>query len=52
MSVHLLAECTSTCIPLLFQAYNFHGETLLAEDKCGLAIKCLQESKARKNTLC
>ncbi|CAH1791874.1 unnamed protein product [Owenia fusiformis] len=25
-------------------AYSYHGETLLAEDKCGEAIRCLQES--------
>lgn len=25
-------------------AYNFHGESMLAEDKCGEAIKCLEES--------
>ncbi|XP_064600582.1 BRO1 domain-containing protein BROX-like [Liolophura sinensis] len=25
-------------------AYSFHGEALLAEDKCGEAIRCLQES--------
>ena len=30
------------------KAFNYHGETVLAEDKCGLAIKCLQESKSRK----
>ena len=30
------------------KAFNYHGETILAEDKCGLAIKCLQESKSRK----
>ena len=37
----------------LFQAYNYHGENLLAEDKCGEAIRCLQESVACKffNTL-
>lgn len=27
-------------------AYNFHGETLLAQDKCGEAIKCLEESQS------
>ena len=26
-------------------AYNFHGDTILAEDKCGEAIKCLEESQ-------
>ncbi|CAD5110790.1 DgyrCDS155 [Dimorphilus gyrociliatus] len=26
-------------------AFNYHGESLLASDKCGEAIKCLQESK-------
>ncbi|KAK2193286.1 hypothetical protein NP493_16g10019 [Ridgeia piscesae] len=26
-------------------AYNYHGETLLAQDKCGDAIGCLQESQ-------
>eukprot|EP00918_Siedleckia_nematoides_P029551 GHVU01063711.1.p1 GENE.GHVU01063711.1~~GHVU01063711.1.p1 ORF type:complete len:417 (-),score=54.68 GHVU01063711.1:1464-2714(-) len=26
-------------------AYNYHGENLLAQDKCGEAIKCLEESK-------
>jgi len=29
------------------QAYNYHGETLLAQDKCGDAIKCLEESQSR-----
>ena len=33
---------------VLFQAYNFHGETLLAQDKCGEAIKCLEESVKSK----
>lgn len=28
-------------------AYNFLGENLLAQDKCGEAIKCLQESQSR-----
>ncbi|GAB1609744.1 BRO1 domain-containing protein BROX-like [Argonauta hians] len=26
-------------------AYTYHGETLLAQDKCGEAIKCLQEAQ-------
>jgi len=30
----------------LAYAYNYLGESLLAEDKCGEAIRCLQESKA------
>merc|ERR1712126_696484 len=30
----------------LSYAYNYLGESLLAEDKCGEAIRCLQESKA------
>ena len=29
----------------IMQAYNYHGETLLAQDKCGEAIGCLQESQ-------
>ena len=29
----------------LAYAYNYLGESLLAEDKCGEAIRCLQESK-------
>jgi len=29
----------------LAYAYNYHGESLLAEDKCGEAIRSLQESK-------
>ena len=36
------------------QAYNYHGEDLLAQDKCGEAIKCLEESKLselKKNNL-
>lgn len=33
---------------LVLQAYNYHGETLLAEDKCGEAIKCLEESLKSK----
>jgi len=32
---------------LFAQAYNYHGETLLAQDKCGDAIKCLEESQSR-----
>lgn len=28
----------------LAYAYNYLGESLLAEDKCGEAIRCLQES--------
>jgi len=31
------------------QAYNYHGETLLAQDKCGDAIKCLEESQSRNS---
>lgn len=27
-------------------AYNYYGENLLAQDKCGEAIKCLQESQS------
>jgi len=27
-------------------AYNYHGETLLAQDKCGEAIKCLETSQS------
>merc|ERR1711953_1486494 len=30
----------------LSYAYSYQGEALLAEDKCGDAIRCLQESKA------
>jgi len=30
----------------LAYAFNYLGESLLAEDKCGEAIRCLQESKA------
>lgn len=30
----------------LAYAYNYHGETLLAQDKCGDAIKCLEESQS------
>lgn len=30
----------------LAYAYNYQGESLLAEDKCGDAIRCLQESQA------
>ena len=30
------------------KAYNYHGETLLAQDKCGEAIKCLEESQTRE----
>jgi hypothetical protein len=33
----------------LAYAYNFHGETLLAQDKCGDAIKCLEESQSHYN---
>ena len=33
----------------LAYAYNYNGESLLAEDKCGEAIRCLQESKACYN---
>lgn len=29
----------------LAYAYNYHGETLLGEDKCGDAIKCLEASQ-------
>ena len=35
------------CVELL-QAYNYHGDNILAADKCGEAIKCLQESIKRK----
>jgi hypothetical protein len=34
----------------LAYAYNYHGETLLAQDKCGEAIKCLEASQAHYNT--
>ena len=30
------------------QAYNYLGEDLLSQDKCGEAIRCLQESKKCK----
>lgn len=30
-------------------AYNYHGENLLAQDKCGEAIKCLEESQSHYN---
>merc|ERR1712126_336373 len=33
----------------LAYAYNYQGEALLAEDKCGDAIRCLQESQACYN---
>jgi len=33
----------------LAYAYNYQGESLLAEDKCGDAIRCLQESQACYN---
>merc|ERR1719507_2135786 len=33
----------------LAYAYSYLGESLLAEDKCGEAIRCLQESKACYN---
>lgn len=39
--------------PLSYQAYNYHGEILLAQDKCGEAIKCLEEAtkcKFNRNT--
>ena len=29
---------------ILFQAHSYNGETLLAQDKCGEAIRGLQES--------
>ncbi len=34
-----------TPISFVFQAFNFKGESLLAQDKCGEAIRSLQESK-------
>jgi len=34
---------------MFVQAYNYHGETLLAQDKCGDAIKCLEESQSRNS---
>jgi len=33
----------------LAYAYNYQGESLLAEDKCGDAIRCLQESQSCYN---
>ena len=54
MCIHLIWICV--WIPGIFlvlfmlwfgQAYNYHGETLLAQDKCGDAIKCLEESQSR-----
>ena len=30
----------------ILQAYSYHGETLLAEEKCGEAIRGLQEGIA------
>lgn len=33
----------------LSYAYNYQGEAVLAEDKCGEAIRCLQESKTCLN---
>merc|ERR1719414_779200 len=33
----------------LAYAYNYQGEALLAEDKCGDAIRCLQESQSCYN---
>ena len=35
----------SSYFETIMQAYNYHGETLLAQDKCGEAIGCLQESQ-------
>ena len=33
---------------IVFQAYNYKGESLLAQDQCGEAIRSLQESEACK----
>lgn len=30
---------------LIWQAYCYHGQTLLASDKCGEAIRSLQEAE-------
>lgn len=32
----------------LYQAYCYHGQTLLASDKCGEAIRSLQEAEKCK----
>jgi len=31
-------------VRLMFQAFNYQGESVLAQDKCGEAIRALQES--------
>ena len=33
---------------LICQAYNYMGENLLAQDKCGEAIRALQEAQKSK----
>lgn len=33
---------------VFYQAYCYHGQTLLASDKCGEAIRSLQEAEKRK----
>jgi hypothetical protein len=36
----------------VFQAYCFCGENLLGQDRCGEAIRALQESQACESQLC
>ena len=44
-----IGPLVSSCHLIFFQAYSYHGETLLAEEKCGEAIRGLQEGIKGKN---
>jgi len=49
LHVNALYFLVSFMLHFTAQAYNYHGETLLAQDKCGDAIKCLEESQSRNS---